>query len=186
VSWILPTPGPVPNENPPTSALAWETTTGFSGPSGRETPQQDTPILGAQEGRVTHYRTGPGDLAGAHDSWLNPDIFVVGREGVENGRGLFVGIPGPPPEGHGGYDPFNQPPKIDHSTRTLAIFASDWNGIVQQQQMRGEHVVIMRVPPGSVQGYMPTDPGMVQANNARNMPSPWDTALTVGAAATGS
>jgi hypothetical protein len=168
MGWFLPVPEPVPNEQGPATAHDWE----------QAAPTADhMPVLDNTEGRVTYY-TGPNRLAGVRDAWMNPDIFVVPRQGVMNGRQLFVGIPGPPPEGHGGYDPFNDPPKVDHSTRTLALFASDWNGIVQQQQMRGEHVVIQRVPPGSTQGYQPTD--MTQPNNERAIPAPWDAALSVG------
>jgi hypothetical protein len=169
MGWFLPVPEPPPNEQGPASAQEWE----------QAAPTADhAPVLDNTEGRVTRYRTGPGDIPGARDAWMNPDIFVVPRAGVMNGRELFVGIPGPPPEGHGGYDPFNDPPKIDHSTRTLALYMSDWNGIVQQQQMRGEHVIIQRVPPGSTQGYMPT--GMDQLNNQRDVPAPWDASLTAG------
>lgn len=170
MSFYLPVPS-TPQDVPDASAAQWE----------QAAPTNDhLPTMHVGGGSVTLSRTGPGDIPNPRDEWLDPDIFVVPRQGVMNGRQLFVEVPGPPPEGHGGYDPFNDPPKIDHSTRTLAIFWSDWNATVQQQQMRGEHVVIQRVPPGSIQGYMPT--GMEQDNNQRTMPAPWDSALTIGAA----
>jgi hypothetical protein len=165
MAWFLPVPEPVQNGQGPATAQEWE----------QAAPTVDhAPILDNTEGRVTYY-SGPGRLPGVRDAWMDPDIYVIGRSGVMNGRQLFVGIPGPPPEGHGGYDPANDPPVIDHSTSRQALFMSDWNAIVQQQQMRGEHVTIQRVPPGSTQGYMPTD--MSQLNNERDVPAPWDSSL---------
>ena len=172
MSWILPVPPPQTDPyNPPTAAESWE----------RAAPTvPNAPMIGPHEGKVSQQQQGPNANPDVRDNWMDPDIFVVGRQGVMNGRQLFDQIPIPPHEGHGGWeDIYNTGPKIDHSTRTLALFASDWNGIVQQQQMRGEHVTIQRVPPGSTQGYMPTD--MTQPNNQRDVPAPWDASLTAGA-----
>jgi hypothetical protein len=148
----------------------------------------DVPKIGPGGGPVTRYRTGPGDIPNPRDEWMGEDLYVVGRQGVMNGEQLFVQIPDPPPEGHGGFDPFNDGPFIDHSSRNQALFWSDWQastvlGASGAGSFRGEHVVIVRIPPGSIQGYQPTD--MVQANNDRALPGPWDTALTLGAAAAG-
>lgn len=172
MAFALPVPPTVPDV-PDATAEQWE----------QAAPTDDnSPMLHIGGGSVVMQRTGPGDIPVPRDEWMDPDIFVVGRQGVMNGAQLFARTPQPPPEGHGGFDPFNDPPKIDHSTRTLALFWSDWNATVQQQQMRGEHVVIMRVPPGSTQGYMPSDPGMEQPNNVRQMPAPWDASLTIASA----
>jgi hypothetical protein len=133
---------------------------------------------------VTQARTGPGDF-GFADEWLGINIGDVPHDGVENGRGLFALIPGPPPEGHSGYDFPDTDKIIDRSTTRQALFWSDWNASTALQaggrgSFTGEHVVIARIPPGSTQGYMPSDPGMEQPNNARNAPGPWDENITVG------
>lgn len=163
-------------DNPETDGLKWELAA----------PEKDAaPILGPREGTVTNRRTGPGDMSLVSDQWMDPDIYVVPRAGVMNGEQLFVMIPNPPPEGHGGYDPMNQGPVIDHSTTRQALFWSDWYSSTAANaggggSFRGEHVVIIRQPGGSVQGYMPSDPGMEQLNNRRQLPTPWDAVRTLG------
>jgi hypothetical protein len=67
----------------------------------------------------------------------------------------------------------------------MALFWSDWNASTAMQaggrgSFTGEHVVIARIPPGSVQGYQPTY--MVQYNTDRAAPSPWDSLLSIGGA----
>lgn len=127
----------------------------------------------------------PGNLpvAALVDEWIGISLRNLPHQGVESGRQLFVGIPGPPPEGHGGYD-VNEPRSvINQATQHQAIFWSDWYASTAANaggggSFRGEHVVILRVPPGSTQGYMPT--GMEQANNARNAPQPWDQNIILG------
>lgn len=170
MSFVLPVPAPIPDV-PDATAQQWEQAAPTN-PGG--------PLLHIGGGSVAMNGGGPGETPGV-DEWMNPDIFVVPRQGVETGRQLFVGIPGPPPEGHGGYDAdLNVGPVVDHSTTRLALFWSNWQATAPDQQMRGDHVVIVRVPPGSTQGYMPTD--MAQPNNARSMPAPWDAALTIASA----
>jgi len=132
---------------------------------------------------VTMQRTGPGDTNPMADEYLGIDIYVVGRSGVMHGRELFdTSVWQPPPEGHGGFDPMNDPPVIDHSIRQQALFWSDWAGSTALQaggrgSFTGEHVVIGRIPPGSTQGYMPTQ--YEQLNTQRAAPSAWDTLLTL-------
>lgn len=153
------------------------------------TPALDSgPLVGVGGGPVTRYRTGPGDIPTPRDEWLDPDIFDLGHNGVLDGRGLFAQIPGPPPEGHKGYD-FPDTDQIqDRSTRVLALFWSDWYASTAANaggggSFRGEHVVIARIPPGSTQGYQPT--AMEQLNVDRSVPQPWDAALTLGSAVAG-
>lgn len=131
------------------------------------------------------YPDTPGNVATAvfHDEWLGITLRNVPHDGIETGRQLFVGVPGPPPEGHEGYDIPAPASVIHQSTQHQALFWSDWYGSTAANaggggSFRGEHVVILRVPPGSTQGYMPT--GMEQPNNARNAPSPWDQNLILG------
>jgi hypothetical protein len=134
---------------------------------------------------VTFNRSGPGDVPYPRDEWLGAYQRDVPHYGVENGRQLFTEIPGPPPEGHGGYDiPYNDL-ITDQSTIGTALFWSDWAGSTALQaggrgSFTGEHVIIVRIPPGSIQGYQPSDPGMVQANNDRNLPGPWDQQIVLG------
>lgn len=170
--WVLPTQATVPDEQVMT-APRWELAapdypTGPSVPRGNE---------------VTMNRTGPGDTFPMSDQYIGTDLYVVGRQGVMNGEQLFVGIPDPPPEGHGEYGFAQDPPKIDHSTRLQALFWSDWYGSTAATAggggaFRGEHVVIGRIPPGSTQGYQPTQ--MEQLNTDRSAPAPWDAALSLG------
>lgn len=156
------------------SAEQWETAA----------PERDSaPMIGVGGGPVTRYRTGPGDIPVPRDEWLDPTIYDLGHEGVMNGRGLFDMIPGPPPEGHKGYDFPDEDQIEDRSTRIQALFWSDWYRSTAANaggggSFRGEHVVIARIPPGSTQGYQPTD--MTQLNVGRNQPLPWDAALSVG------
>jgi hypothetical protein len=157
------------------TAEAWETAA----------PTVDGPQHLGRGGAVTNYRTGPGDVAFPRDEWMGIDLRDVPHQGVENGRQLFTEIPGPPPEGHGGYDLPDLDMIIDRSTQHQALFWSDWAGSTALQaggrgSFTGEHVTIVRIPPGSAQGYMPTDPGMQQANNARNLPMPWDAEIILG------
>ena len=174
--YVLPVPPPDPDQSY-TSAETWE----------QATPTFDGPSLGAREGAVTMNGTdGPGVVATARDEWLGITIYDVGHNGVEDGRQLFaLNAAVEPPEGHQGFD-FPDTDQIQNrSTRHQAIFWSDWWGSTAANGMgagsfTGQHVVIARIPPGSQQGYQPTDPGMVQANNARNSPPPWDSNLVVG------
>lgn len=130
---------------------------------------------------ITRYRTGPGDVNPTIDQWMGEDIFIVPRPGVMNGRQLFdQNVAQPPNEGHGEYDFAQDGPFIDHSTRDLALFWSDWNASTSlisggRGAFTGQHVVIARAVPGSTQGYMPTE--TAQRNNERNMPGPWDQQL---------
>lgn len=146
------------------------------------------PTLGHGGGPVTRYRTGPGDIPQPRDEWMGVGIRDIGHNGVENGRELFALIPGPPPEGHQGYDIPDTDLIIERSTSRQALFWSDWYESTAANaggggSFRGDHVVIARIPPGSTQGYMPSDPGMVQYNVDRNAPQPWDTNLTIGGGA---
>lgn len=172
--YCLPVPSPPPDVEAMT-AQEWETAA----------PTNDKgPSIG-DGNEVTMYRTGPGDVLNPRDEWMGIDLRDLGHDGVENGRGLFYEIPGPPPEGHGGYDIPDRDLVIDRSTQHQALFWSDWAGSTALQaggrgSFTGQHVVIVRIPPGSIQGYMPTDPGMVQANNARNLPTPWDSEIVLG------
>jgi hypothetical protein len=170
---ILPVPPPPPDVEAMT-AEQWEQ----ARPGLGDGPKVD------DGNEVTMYRTGPGDQ-GFADQWLGINIGNAPHEGVENGRGLFTLIPGPPPETHKGYDFPDDNAIIDRSTTRQALFWSDWASSTALQaggrgSFTGEHVVIARVPPGSTQGYMPTDPGMMQANNDRNSPEPWDAAIVLG------
>ena len=167
---------PVPHVTPDTSdatAQQWETAR----------PDYDGPILHVGGGSVTMIRSGPGDQPTARDEWMGVTIYDLGHNGVESGEQLFERIPGPAPEGHKGYD-FPDTDQIqDRSTRVQALFWSDWYGSTAANaggggSFRGDHVVIARIPPGSTQGYQPA--GMEQLNMSRAMPSPWDTALTIG------
>lgn len=143
-------------------------------------PADALPMLGYGGGPVTRSRTGPGDVPQSRDEWMGIDIYDIGHNGVENGEQLFIGIPDPPPEGHKGYD-FPDTDQIqDRSTSRQALFWSDWQASVPAHAFTGEHVVISRIPPGSTQGYQPTD--MTQLNVDRNAPStPWDAPMTIGA-----
>jgi hypothetical protein len=170
---VLPVPPP-PRDEPDATASQLE----------MAAPDFDGPNLHVGGSSVAMYRTGPGDF-GYADEWLGINIGDAPHDGVENGRGLFAGIPGPPPETHKGYDFPDEDAIIDRSTTRQALFWSDWNASTALQaggrgSFTGEHVVIARIPPGSTQGYMPSDPGIVQANNARNTPGPWDANITVG------
>lgn len=171
--FVLPVPATVPDV-PDATAQIWETAAPDVG---------DGPLLKIGGGSVALYRTGPGDIPHPRDEWMGVDVYDLGHQGVEDGRDLFVQIPGPPPEGHKGYD-FPDTDQIqDRSTRTQALFWSDWYASTAANaggggSFRGEHVVIARIPPGSTQGYQPTD--MTQLNVDRNRPTPWDTALTIG------
>jgi hypothetical protein len=132
---------------------------------------------------VTMNHTGAGDTNPIADQYVGTDLYVVGRQGVMNGEQLFIQVPDPPNEGHGEYSFAQDGPKIDHSTRLQAIFWSDWYGSTAAQaggggSFHGEHVVIARIPPGSTQGYMPTQ--HEQLNTQRQTPSAWDTLLTIG------
>jgi hypothetical protein len=171
----LPVPEPPP-DTPPMTGLKWE----LAAPDMPKGPQV------GQGNEVTMIRSGPGD-SGYSDEWLNPDIFDVPHNGQINGRAFFDTIPPPPPEGHKGYDFPDTDDIGDRSHRNLAIFWSDWYGSTTAGSglcgsFRGEHVVIGRIPPGSTQGYMPSDPGMEQSNNDRSLPGPWDAAIVLGSA----
>ena len=171
---VLPVPAPPPDVEAMT-AEQWET----ARPTFDKGPKVD------DGNEVTFYRTGPGDQPYPNDEWYGAYQRDVGREGVLNGRSLFVEIPGPPPESHAGYDiPFGDRIE-DVSTVGNALFWSDWAGSTALQaggrgSFTGEHVTIVRIPPGSVQGYMPSDPGMLQANTDRNLPGPWDQNMVIG------
>lgn len=175
--YYLPVPPP-PQDVPDATAQMWEQADG--GPSPSSGPAwTDAPLL-PHGGSVVMVRTGPGDINGAADQWMGEDIFVVPREGVMNGEQLFAEIPDPPNEGHGEYGFAQDGPWIDHSTRNLALFWSNWNASTALQaggrgSFTGEHIVIRRVVPGSTQGYMPTQ--MEQLNTARQQPAPWDQEL---------
>lgn len=175
------TDGSNTNENPRGGAGLWEQAAPDN-PNG--------PVMGPHEHDVTALRTGPGDVSIISDQWMNPDIYVVPRQGVMNGEQLFKEIPDPPNEGHGEYGFAQDAPVIDHSTRRQALFWSDWIASTARNaqgagSFTGEHVVIVRITPGSAQGYMPSDPGMLQYNTARAQPSPWDALLTIGTQANG-
>lgn len=169
--YFLPIPAP-PQDKPHMTGQQWE----------QAAPTNDAGPLVPAGNRVTTYRTGPGDVNGAADQWMGEDIFVVPRVGVMDGEQLFVQIPDPPNEGHGEYGFAQDGPTIDHSTRLLALFWSDWIASTAGKGLggsfTGEHIVINRLPPGSVQGYMPVE--TAQPNNARDMPGPWDAQLLVG------
>lgn len=176
--YVLPVPPPDPDESY-SSAETWEQ----AAPT-----NQYGPNLGAREGAVTLAAgEGPGVIPGVRDEWLGITIYDVGHNGVEDGRQLFSLNPAAtPPEGHQGYDFPDKDLIENRSTRHQAIFWSDWVGSTAANGMgagsfTGQHVVIARIPPGSIQGYMPSDPGIVQANNDRNSPPPWDSGLVVGA-----
>lgn len=179
--FYLPVPPPPP-DIPDSTAQAWETADGgpspSSGPAWHEGPKLP------RGGSVVLQRTGPGDY-GDSDQWMGEDIFVVPRQGVMNGRQLFDQNQWQPPnEGHGEGHFAQDGPFIDHSTRTLALFWSNWNASTTLGQggrgsFTGEHVVIRRAVPGSTQGYQPTG-GLGQRNNLRNMPGPWDAQLNAG------
>lgn len=170
--WVLPTDG-VREYVAPMDAPKWELAAPDY-PTGPPVPRGN---------EVTYRRTGPGDTFPMSDQYLGTDLYVVGRQGVMNGEQLFVQIPDPPNEGHGEYSFAQDGPKIDHSTRLQALFWSDWAGSTALQaggrgSFTGEHVVIARVPPGSTQGYQPTQ--MEQLNTQRNAPPAWDTTATLG------
>jgi hypothetical protein len=174
MAMVLPVP-PTAGDVYAMTAQEWET----AAPTNDKGPQ----IGDGNE--VTITRGGPGDVMYPRDEWMGVDLRDVGHQGVENGRGLFVEIPGPPPEGHGGYDIAPTDAFIDHSSLNTALFWSDWAGSTALQaggrgSFTGQHVVIVRIPPGSIQGYMPSDPGMVQSNTERNLPGPWDENLVIG------
>jgi len=171
---VLPVPPPPP-DMPGMTAPAWE----LAAPTYPDGPKVD------DGNEVTMNRSGPGDYPNSRDEWMGIDLRNAGHDGVENGRGLFVGIPGPPPEGHGEYQ-FNAGGVTDDSSQRTALFWSDWYGSTAANaggggSFRGEHIVIARIPPGSTQGYMPTQ--MEQLNTDRSAPSPWDTPLTIPGAA---
>lgn len=172
--YVLPVPATQP-DIPDADAEVWE----YAAPN-----QPDGPLLGSG-GSVIMQRTGPGDIPHPRDEWMGIGIRDIGHNGVENGEQLFQQIPDPPPEGHQGYDLPDTDLIINRSTSRQALFWSDWYGTTAANaggggSFRGDHVVIARIPPGSTQGYMPTDPGMVQYNVDRNAPVPWDTDLTIG------
>jgi hypothetical protein len=174
MAMVLPVPATKPDVEA-TTAEQWE--------SAAPTYDKGPTIEDGNE--VTFYRTGPGDVPYPHDEWMGVNLRDLPHEGVENGRGLFTEIPGPPPEGHGGYDLNDRDLIIDRSTQHQALFWSDWAESTALQaggrgSFTGEHVVIVRIPPGSIQGYMPSDPGMAQANNYRNLPPPWDGEIILG------
>lgn len=178
--YYLPVPAPPPDV-PDATAREWESAVGGPAPS-VQGPKTEGPMLG-HGGSVVMYRTGPGDTNGQVDEWMGEDIYIVPRQGVMNGEQLFQEIPVPPNEGHGEYGFAQDGPVIDHSTRHQALFWSDWNASTALQaggrgSFIGPHVVIARVPPGSTQGYMPTE--TAQPNNVRSMPGPWDDQLAVG------
>jgi hypothetical protein len=169
---VLPVPPPRPDEEPtgPNWMLA--------------APDLDGVPQVPRGNEVTSTRTGPGDVTNISDQWMDVEIYPIGHDNIQNGRQNFVEIPGPPPEGHGGYD-FTGSATIDRSSSRQALFWSDWYASVAANaggggSFRGEHIAIARIPPGSIQGYQPTDPGMVQLNTARNIPAPWDASLVIG------
>jgi hypothetical protein len=172
---ILPVPEPSQDEERYTAtAQTWE----------QAAPDYDGPQLGYGGGPVTMSRTGPGDDPTSNDQWMGISIWDVGHNNIQNGRGNFVEIPGPPPEGHQGYDLADEDLIINRSTSRQALFYSDWEAATAANatgggSFRGEHVTIARITPGSVLGYMPSDPGIVQANNSRNLPPPWDANIIV-------
>lgn len=171
---VLPVPAPPPDVAAMT-AEQWE----------QAAPTRDRGPKVDDGNEVTMYRSGPGDFPNSRDEWMGVDLRDVPHNGIENGRGLFVEIPGPPPEGHGEYQ-FTPDSVISHSSQRTALFWSDWYGSTAANaggggSFRGEHIVIARIPPGSTQGYMPSQ--MEQLNTARQQPQPWDSQLTLGGAA---
>lgn len=176
MAMVLPVPPTRPDE-PDATAQQWEA----AAPT-----VAGLPMLDIGGGSVAYYRSGPGDVQYPRDEWFGVNQRNVPHEGVENGRTLFVEIPGPPPEGHGGYDiPYEDHWNDQATAPGAAMFWSDWAGSTALQaggrgSFTGEHVVIVRVPPGSVQGYMPSDPGMEQLNTDRNQPGPWDQNRVIG------
>jgi len=169
--WVLPTDPVYPDEQA-MDAPRWELAA----------PDYNTGPLVPRGNEVTMVRTGPGDTNPIVDQYAPTDLYVVGRQGVMDGEELFIQIPDPPNEGHGEYNFAQDGPKIDHSTRLSALFWSDWNASTALQaggrgSFSGEHVVIGRVPPGSTQGYMPTQ--YEQLNTQRQAPPAWDTNLAL-------
>ena len=187
--FFLPVPPPPEHEDAARRPL----TAGLLQATGGPTPGQIQPASAStgvieqprvrDTDSVARYRTGPGD-SGSSDQWMGEDIWIVPREGVENGQQLFDRNQWQPPnEGHGEYNFAQAGPWIDHSTRNLALFWSDWNASTSlnaggRGSFTGEHIAIFRIPPGSTQGYMPTY--MVQYNTQRDMPGPWDAQLALG------
>jgi hypothetical protein len=185
--FYLPVPPPPLVEDAPKEAYYHGLQTATGGP----TPGEDSAVahgVGVVETPrvpytdvITRYRTGPGDTSPDIDQWMGEDIFIVPRDGVMNGKQLFdENVWQPPNEGHGEYGFAQDGPFIDHSTRNLALFWSDWNASTSlisggRGAFTGEHVVIRRAVPGSTQGYMPTY--TEQYNTARDMPGPWDEQL---------
>ena len=175
--YVLPVPPPDQDQSY-SSAETWEQAAPTN-PNG--------PNLGSREGYVVMAEgEGPGVIPGVRDEWMGITIFDVGHNGVEDGRQLFaLNAAVEPPEGHKGFDFPDEDQIQDRSTRHAAFFWADWVGSTAANGMgagsfTGQHVVIARIPPGSQQGYQPSDPGIVQPNNARNSPPPWDSNLVVG------
>lgn len=164
---ILPMPPPAPVRAPQALALATLAAPDYDGPAA---PAGSSVIVD---------QNGPGaqPTAPAVDDWLNPTIRDVPHTGDMDGKGLFAMLPNRPPEGHQGYDLPDQDLIINRAHQVQALFASDWNTTMRTQQTGG-HVVIVRIPPGSMVGYMPVE--TAQPNNARNAPGPWDAALVLG------
>jgi hypothetical protein len=176
MTYALPVPPTVPDE-PDATGAQWE----------QAAPGYDGPLLHVGGGSVAMYRSGPGDVPYPRDEWMGISIRDLGHNGVQDGRDNFIEIPGPPPEGHQGYDFPDEDLIINKSRQNQALFWSDWYGSTAATgggggAFRGAHVTIQRIPPGSQIGYMPTDPGMVQFNENRGMPGPWDANLVLGEA----
>jgi hypothetical protein len=177
MTYALPVPPTVPDV-PDATGSQWEA----AQPTADSLPQL---VIGG--GSVVMYRTGPGDVPYPRDEWMGISVRDVPRPEMQTGRENFVEIPGPPPEGHQGYDFPDEDLIINRSRQNQALFWSDFYGSTAAQaggggSFRGAHVTITRIPPGSQVGYMPTDPGMVQFNMNRGMPGPWDSNLILGTA----
>jgi hypothetical protein len=71
------------------------------------------------------------------------------------------------------YGPLSRP-----ASQQRAWFWDDWNQVANYQATnQGNHVVIVRVAPGSWRGSMPVGQ---PANEDRNLPPPWDEKLYIG------
>lgn len=162
----------------PATAEQWETAA----------PDADALPMVGLGGSVVEYRGGAGDQPGAAavDDWLLR-FRDVPHAGAVDGIQLFERRPVVPPEGHGGFDIVgDEGVFIDRATQTQYFGWSDWAASTAAQaggrgSFTGEHVIIARIAPGSARGYQPAE--MLSPNQDRNMPAPWDAAITIGQAA---
>lgn len=167
-------PQPVEYPMPPVSAQQAE----------QAAPTNPAGPLNPHGSRVT-WDGGPGALPSgpAVDDWLL--LFRDDpHDGAYDGKQLFATRSPAPPEGHGGYDvQGDYGVFIDRATQTQFIGWSDWASSTAAQaggrgSFTGEHVVIARFAPGSYRGYQPNE--MTSPNQDRNLPAPWDAAITIG------